>query len=185
MPKGGSAKGGPQSKNLVPLNQRSEEEKKAITSAGGKASVAKRREQKTRDEMFRQILSMGMTKGKVVDPADIDSAEEALQQNIPIYAKIILQEIQKYLLTGDPEARNWLINNAFPVDGLTTFDGSGNSAPANPAAAAPGDVSVEADSTGGVKIVLVRGMKPTRPAADADVAGQATGEATPAEGGGE
>lgn len=156
MPKGGSKKGAPQSKNLVPLTQRPPEEAKRLRSEGGKAHARKMAERKTRDEMFRQILSMGIQSGRVVDPAELENLSEADEANIPIYARIILQEVQKYFLTGDTEARNFLLNNAFPEKGITTFDGNGNSAPGP---SQPDEIKVDADSDGGVKIVLVRGQK--------------------------
>ena len=48
-------------KNLVPVNQRSKEEQRAIQSAGGKASGVSRRRQKTQAEIIRQIMALKLT----------------------------------------------------------------------------------------------------------------------------
>ena len=48
-------------KNLIPFNQRSEEEQRAIQSAGGQASGASRRRRKTQAEIIRQIMDLKLT----------------------------------------------------------------------------------------------------------------------------
>lgn len=53
------------SDNLVPLNKRTKEEQRAITSAGGKASVQARRARKTLKEELLLLLSEGDTQQNV------------------------------------------------------------------------------------------------------------------------
>ena len=53
--------------NLIPLNERTPEEVKAITSAGGKASVQKKRLAKDMRESMKVLLSMTLTKDQQRD----------------------------------------------------------------------------------------------------------------------
>ena len=48
-------------KNLVPFDQRSEEEQREIRSMGGKASQAKQKRRKTQAEIIRQIMDLTLT----------------------------------------------------------------------------------------------------------------------------
>lgn len=52
-------------KNLIPLNKRTKEEQKAITTAGGKASGESRRARKTLKEELLLLLSEGDTQQNV------------------------------------------------------------------------------------------------------------------------
>lgn len=52
-------------KNLIPLNKRTKEEQKAITTAGGKASGESRRARKTLKEELLLLLSEGDTQKNV------------------------------------------------------------------------------------------------------------------------
>lgn len=49
------------SANLVPFDQRSEEDQWRIRSMGGKASQAKQKRQKTQAEIIRQIMALQLT----------------------------------------------------------------------------------------------------------------------------
>lgn len=62
-------------KNLIPLNKRTKEEQKAITTAGGKASGESRRARKTLKEELLMLLSEGDTQ-KNVSVAMIQKALE-------------------------------------------------------------------------------------------------------------
>ena len=85
MAKGGSKPGGPQSKNLIPVTQRSPEEAQAIRSKGGKARAKQRHEQALLSQIIRSVLAMGYRKGAVADPNDIYTLEEA-KKNMDKYA---------------------------------------------------------------------------------------------------
>lgn len=108
MAKGGSKPGGPQSKNLIPVTQRSPEEAQAIRSKGGKARAKQRHEQALLSQIIRSVLAMGYRKGAVADPNDIYTLEEAKKKNVPIQTLIVMQEVEKYLATGNTESRDWL-----------------------------------------------------------------------------
>ena len=97
MAKGGSKPGGPQSKNLIPVTQRSPEEAQAIRSKGGKARAKQRHEQALLSQIIRSVLAMGYRKGAVADPNDIYTLEEAKKKNVPIQTLIVMQEVEKYL----------------------------------------------------------------------------------------
>lgn len=54
-------------KDLIPFNQRTEEEQKKIASMGGKKSGEVRREQKTYREMAKAMLSAQITDPKILE----------------------------------------------------------------------------------------------------------------------
>ena len=54
-------------KDLIPFNQRTEEEQKKIASMGGKKSGEVRREQKTYREMAKAMLSATIKDKKILD----------------------------------------------------------------------------------------------------------------------
>ena len=56
---------------------------------------------------------MGYRKGAVADPNDIYTLEEAKKKNVPIQTLIVMQEVEKYLATGNTESRDWLFKYAF------------------------------------------------------------------------
>lgn len=150
----GSKPGGPQSKNLVPLNSRPEEEAAQIRSKGGIARAKKLREEKTRRELFTQLVSLGIDgkKGKPVDLSKLKSIDEVDKRNVTVAALILITELKRYLATGDKESRDWIMNAAFPdsqAPGLEEND---------PQAA--GNAEQDGD---GVRIHLIRGMKPEEP----------------------
>ena len=64
-------------KNLVPQNQRTKEEQRAIASAGGKASVAARRRRKTLREELLALLSDGDVQNRI----SLALIDEALNGN--------------------------------------------------------------------------------------------------------
>lgn len=53
--------------NLVPFNQRPEEDQWNIRSAGGKASQAKQRKKKTQAEIIRQVMALEVEPGAARD----------------------------------------------------------------------------------------------------------------------
>lgn len=62
--KGGGGMARPQDKHLIPLTQRSEEEARAIRSAGGKASQAKRRKMKAAAELMQIFCDLPVSDGR-------------------------------------------------------------------------------------------------------------------------
>ena len=71
----------PNEKNLIPFDQRTEEEQRDIRSAGGKASGVSRRRKRSLKEAADMYLSLPVTDRRVwnkiarkgVDPEDIDN----------------------------------------------------------------------------------------------------------------
>lgn len=136
----------PQNKNLIPLTERSPEEALAIRRMGKKAADKKRRENVEARKLVRQVLAMSLKKGKCVDPDDVSSLEEIGAKNIPVQTLIVIQELQKYLETGDIEARNWLFRYAFPDE--------------QPSTRIFGGAILDDPQMGGVRVHLIRGEKP-------------------------
>lgn len=145
----GEKKERPQDKHLVPLDQRDPEEARAIQSAGGKARAKKVREEKTRRELFRELVSLGIdgSRGKPVGLDKLKSLDEAEVKNITVAAQIAINELRRYFATGDKESRDYIMNSAFP-----------ESAPAPDGDGASGTEAVKDDGT--VRIHLIRGEKP-------------------------
>lgn len=54
----------PQDKHLIPLNQRSPEEARAIQSKGGKVTAERRRQQKAAAELMQQFCDLPITDGR-------------------------------------------------------------------------------------------------------------------------
>lgn len=159
----------PQNKNLKPLGSGmlTPEEERAIRQKGAIAAQKARHENAELRWRVRKLLTMGSKKGKIADIESINNLEDALKKNIPLIDKIILTEVQRYFQTGDKESRNWLVDrygdvvNALDNAGLTitTEEQGGDSA-------APG-----------VRIQLIRGMKPPPPAPASDAQVDRSGEA--------
>ena len=144
MAKGGSKPGGPQSKNLIPVTQRSPEEAQAIRSKGGKARAKQRHEQALLSQIIRSVLAMGYRKGAVADPNDIYTLEEAKKKNVPIQTLIVMQEVEKYLATGNTESRDWLFKYAFGENAPLPDSPEGEAA---------------AQEEDGISIHLIRGLR--------------------------
>lgn len=139
----------PQDRHLVPLDQRDPEEARAIQSAGGKARAKKAREEKTRRELFRELVSLGVdsSKGKPVGLDKLKSLDEAEVKNITVAAQIAINELKRYFATGDKESRDYIMNSAFP-----------ESAPPPEGEDSPGTDATKDD--GAVRVHLIRGEKP-------------------------
>lgn len=155
MAKGGSKPGGPQSKNLIPVTQRSPEEAQAIRSKGGKARAKQRHEQALLSQIIRSVLAMGYRKGAVADPNDIYTLEEAKKKNVPIQTLIVMQEVEKYLATGNTESRDWLFKYAFGENAPLPDSPKGETA---------------AQEEDGISIHLIRGDKPREQESEEDKA---------------
>lgn len=146
MPKGGSKPGGPQSKNLVPVNKRDPERARQIRAAGARAATKAVKEKKARAEIFREFLELAYDGSRVTPAEQAKSLEAIVNGNTQLYAKILAQEFQRYMATGDKESRDWLISNAFPQQ-----PGEGN-----------GEQDGKDGGGTGTRIHLIRGDKPTQ-----------------------
>lgn len=77
--------GRPQNKNLIPLNKRSAEEKKAIQSAGGKASQRVRKEKQLLKDLLELYSGMPITdKRKAKRLKNLGFIDEELSQKVLI-----------------------------------------------------------------------------------------------------
>lgn len=100
-------------KNLIPFNRRSEEEQRAIQSAGGQASGVSRRRRKTQAEIIRQIMDLKLT------PEEGADALEALGLD-PTWATDANVAVMQKARRGDVEAIRYLRDTIGekPRDGL-------------------------------------------------------------------
>lgn len=143
----------PQNKNLRPLNTIPEDEALEIRRKGARAATQRVRAKRQIQEIARDILSMGMHKGKVYNPGDGMSLDEAAEKNITVADAILVQELRKYFETGNTESRDFILSKAYPngtpgvVIGVNGQPGEGQS----------GD---------GVRIHLIRGERPAASAAE-------------------
>ncbi len=115
-------------KNLIPFNQRTEEEQKKIQSKGGKASGESRRKRKTMRETLLALLELPMKKGKM----DTLKAFEDLieEKNVTVEQQILLAQI-KAAMDGDTRAATFLRDTAGEkilkdaADNATEFEDDG------------------------------------------------------------
>lgn len=160
----GSKPGGPQQEHLIPLTERPPEEAKAIRSKGGKAAQKKRREKERLSEIVRCVLAMGLSSGKVKDPNDLYTLEDAENANVPVQTLIVMREVRKYLNEGNTESRNWLFEHAFP---------NGDDTPASMTGSTDAPSDADDSSADGVRIHLIRGEKPQVEVSEEDAATRA------------
>lgn len=79
--------------NLISIDKRSEEDKKRITSAGGHASVAKRRAMKAQKEIIKAMLT------EIVSARDVDGK----RLDMPVEDAIAAAMLRK-AMSGDTKA---------------------------------------------------------------------------------
>lgn len=98
--------------NLRPLNTRSEEEVKRITSQGGKASQKAKRERKRLEEIVKIMLNLKLkTDGEAVDIEQLRSLPELAKSNMTVMEASILAQI-KLSLEGNGQAFDRLMSVA-------------------------------------------------------------------------
>lgn len=99
--------------NITPLNQRSKEDQWKIRSAGGKASQAKQKRQKTQAEIIRQIMALKLTPEEGADKL------EALGLD-PTWATDANVAVMQKARRGDVESLRYLRDTIGekPRDGL-------------------------------------------------------------------
>ena len=89
--------------NLIPFNERTEEEQKRIARMGGKASGEARRRKKTMKENLELLLTMSVGKGKKADIEKGENIKEYAKENVTVEQAILIAQIQK-ALKGDTQA---------------------------------------------------------------------------------
>ena len=90
--------------NLIPFNERTEEEQRAIAQMGGKASVEARRRKKAMRESLDILLGLKIKgKGKEFDLDEAKSWEGMKDKNITVEQAILVKQLQK-ALKGDLSA---------------------------------------------------------------------------------
>ena len=89
--------------NLIPFNERTEEEQKRIARMGGKASGEARRRKKTMKENLELLLTMSVGKGKKADIEKGENIKEYAKENVTVEQAMLIAQIQK-ALKGDTQA---------------------------------------------------------------------------------
>ena len=89
--------------NLIPFNERTEEEQKRIARMGGKASGEARRRKKTMKENLELLLTMSVGKGEKADIEKGENIKEYAKENVTVEQAMLIAQIQK-ALKGDAQA---------------------------------------------------------------------------------
>lgn len=98
--------------NLRPLNTRSKEEVKRITSQGGKAVQKARKERKRLEEIVKIMLNLKLkTEGEAVDVEQLRSLPELAKSNMTVLEAAILAQL-KLSLEGNGQAFDRLMSIA-------------------------------------------------------------------------
>lgn len=93
--------------DLIPFNELTEEEHKAIARKGGKASVKARRAKKNMRENLEILLGMPLKGGRVADIEQIMNFAELKGKNITVEQAMLIAQVQK-ALKGDTQALAFL-----------------------------------------------------------------------------
>ena len=89
--------------NLIPFNERTEEEQKRIARMGGKASGEARRRKKTMKENLELLLTMSVGKGEKADIEKGENIKDYAKENVTVEQAMLIAQIQK-ALKGDTQA---------------------------------------------------------------------------------
>ena len=89
--------------NLIPFNERTEEEQKRIARMGGKASGEARRRKKTMKENLELLLTMSVGKGEKADIENGENIKDYAKENVTVEQAMLIAQIQK-ALKGDTQA---------------------------------------------------------------------------------
>lgn len=100
-------------KNLIPFDQRTEEEQRQIRSMGGKASSEKQRRRKTQAEIIRQIMELRLTPEEGADKLEALGLDPTWATDANV---AVMQKARK----GDVESLRYLRDTIGekPRDGL-------------------------------------------------------------------
>ena len=91
------------SENLIPFDERTENEQREIARKGGKASGVARREKKALKTTLEALLTMPIKDGKLEDVDKIKSLASLENKNISVQEAIVLKALQR-ALNGDIKA---------------------------------------------------------------------------------
>lgn len=122
--------------NLIPFNERTEEEQREIARKGGKASGEARRRKKTMRENLELLLTMPLNKGEGADIEKGESLKDFAKENVTVEQAMLIAQVQK-AIKGDAEAFEMIrdligekpvdkkevsasVQNSNPFEGLTT-----------------------------------------------------------------
>lgn len=97
--------------DLIPVNKRTKDEQKKITTAGGIASGKARREKKLIRETIEQILSMPYKAGDTQALEDMQGIVDANGANLTVQ-EIICVQLAKKAMKGDTKAAEYLRDTA-------------------------------------------------------------------------
>lgn len=93
--------------NLIPMNQRTQEEARELGRKGGIASGIARKEKKRMKDTINSILQMTLNPGTEADLDQIKSFTELKGKNLTVEQALILQQVQK-AKNGDLQALTFL-----------------------------------------------------------------------------
>ncbi len=93
--------------NLIPFDQRTEEEQRLIRQKGGKASAEARRKKKAMRESLEILLSMPLNKKKYYEIDEIESFAQLKGKNVSVETAILIKQVQK-ALSGDLSSAEFL-----------------------------------------------------------------------------
>lgn len=122
--------------NLIPFNERTEEEQREIARKGGRASVEARRRKKTMKENLELLLTMPLNKGKGADIEKGKNLKDFAKENVTVEQAMLIAQVQR-ALKGDAQAFEMIrdligekpvdkkevsasVEHNNPFDGLTT-----------------------------------------------------------------
>lgn len=94
-------------RNLIPLNKRSEEQRKEIATKGGKASGEARRQKSSMKDIANHILYLPKHKGRKIEFESIKTLEEIDSLNIDLKTFIVLQQLKK-ASEGNLQSAKWI-----------------------------------------------------------------------------
>lgn len=89
--------------DLIPMNRRTEEERKRIGHLGGTASAKKMKERKTMQEIANFLLTKSIEKGRPASAEAFEDLATLTDQNIDAGTAIMLAQIQK-AINGDTQS---------------------------------------------------------------------------------
>jgi hypothetical protein len=111
--------------NLIPLNERSEEERRKITSKGGRASAVVRKQKKTARELVRMCLNMPLSEEQQALNGNSLISMGFKKSEITQLALAVVAVVKRVQETGDARALQTLLDVAHFED----LDAQSNAAP--------------------------------------------------------
>lgn len=97
--------------DLIPMSERTKEERKELATKAGKASGVARRRKRTMQEFAEIILGMSMKNGEVHTVDEIQSVADVKGKNLTVDQAILLKQVEK-ALKGDLRSAEFVRDTA-------------------------------------------------------------------------